>query len=149
VKRVIFIATPHGGSKLAGPRLARLISKIVKEPADIVQGLGETIARNQDAIALRSLSDIPSSVENMSPSNPFLVTLHSIPVAEGVPAHSIIAVKGDGPIEEGNDGVVTYDSAHIEGVESELVVRSEHSVQGNPATIREVRRILLEHLQGP
>ncbi len=149
VKRVIFIATPHGGSKLAGPRLARLISKIVKEPVDIVQGVGETIARNQDAIALRSLSEIPSSVENMSPANPFLVTLHAIPVAEGVPAHSIIAVKGDGPIEEGNDGVVTYDSAHIEGVESELVVRSEHSVQGNPATIREVRRILLEQLQGP
>jgi hypothetical protein len=44
---------------------------------------------------------------------------------------------------------VTYDSAHIEGVASELVVRSDHSVQGNPATIREVRRILLEHLQGP
>jgi len=149
VKRVIFIATPHGGSKLAGARLARLISKIVKEPVDIVQGLGEVAARNQDAIALRSLDDIPSSVENMSPTNRFVLTLESIPVADGVPAHSIIAVKGDGPVEEGNDGVVTYDSAHIEGVASELVVRSDHSVQGNPATIREVRRILLEHLQGP
>jgi triacylglycerol esterase/lipase EstA (alpha/beta hydrolase family) len=149
VKRVIFIATPHGGSKLAGARLARLISKIVKEPVEIVQGVGEVVARNQDAIALRSLSDIPSSVENMSPTNRFVLTLASIPVADGVPAHSIIAVRGDGPVEEGNDGVVTYDSAHIEGVASELVVRSDHSVQGNPATIREVRRILLEHLQGP
>jgi hypothetical protein len=84
----------------------------------------------------------------MSPSHPFLVTLRAIPLADGVPAHSIIAVQGDGPIEEGDDGVVTYDSAHIEGVASELVVRSEHSVQGNPATIREIRRILLEHLKG-
>ena len=101
------------------------------------------------ALALHSLDEIPSSVENMSPTNRFIVTLASIPVADGVPAHSIIAVRGDGPIEEGGDGVVTYDSAHIEGVASELVVRSEHSVQGNPATIREVRRILLEHLQAP
>lgn len=149
VKRIIFIATPHGGSKLAGPKLARLISKLVKEPLDLVKGVGEALARNQDAIALRSLDEIPSSVENMSPSHPFLVTLRASPVADGVPAHSIIAVQGDGPIEEGDDGVVTYDSAHIEGVTSELVVRSDHSVQGNPATIREVRRILLEHLQGP
>ena len=59
--------------------------------------------------------------------------------------HSIIPVKGDGPIESGNDGVVEYTSAHIEGVESETVVRSDHSTQGNPETIEEVRRVLLEH----
>ena len=47
--------------------------------------------------------------------------------------------------EEGDDGVVKYSSAHIEGVESELVVRSSHSTQGRPETIEEVRRILLLH----
>ena len=50
-----------------------------------------------------------------------------------------------GPPEEGNDGVVKYTSAHIDGVESELVVRSGHSTQAEPATIEEVRRILYEH----
>ena len=65
-------------------------------------------------------------------------------------AHSIIAVKGEGPPWTGkNDGVVAYDSAHMEGVASELVVRSGHSTQGEPATIEEVRRILLEHLEIP
>ena len=49
------------------------------------------------------------------------------------------------PIEEGDDGVVEYKSAHIDGVKSELVVRSSHSTQGNPHTIEEVRRILLLH----
>jgi hypothetical protein len=44
------------------------------------------------------------------------------------------------------DGVVAYDSAHIEEVESELVVRSGYSVQSNPKAIEEIRRILLEHL---
>ena len=58
-------------------------------------------------------------------------------------AHSIIAVKGGGPVEQGNDGVVEYKSAHIDGVESELVVNSGHSAQGNPHTVEEVRRILL------
>ena len=68
-----------------------------------------------------------------------------LPVAPGVRAHSIIAVKGDGPPEQGDDGVVEYASAHITPVDSELVVRSGHSVQGHPLAIREVRRILLQH----
>jgi hypothetical protein len=68
------------------------------------------------------------------------------PLADGVKAHSIIAVRGDGPIETGDDGVVEYKSAHIEGVESEYIVHSGHSTQGDPHTIEEVRRILLLHL---
>jgi len=55
-------------------------------------------------------------------------------------------VKGNGPPELGNDGVVKYTSAHVEYVDSEFVVRSGHGCQGNPRTIEEVRRILLEHL---
>ena len=89
---------------------------------------------------------IPTSIDGMSASNPVLQTLVQIPVEPGVKANSIIAVKGDGPIEEGNDGVVEYKSAHLEGVESEFVVRDQHSCQGNPLVIEEVRRILLEHL---
>jgi len=65
-----------------------------------------------------------------------------------VPVHSIVAVEGDGPIEEGSYGVVNYSSAHIEGVESERVVRSTHSTQGHPDTIAEVHRILLKHAAG-
>jgi hypothetical protein len=41
--------------------------------------------------------------------------------------------------------VVKYSSAHIEPVQSELVVKSSHSVQGNPHAIEEVRRILRVH----
>jgi hypothetical protein len=54
-------------------------------------------------------------------------------------------MKGNGPHQDGDDGVVQYRSAYLDGVESQLVVRSEHSVQGNPEAIEEIRRILLEH----
>ena len=66
-------------------------------------------------------------------------------MAPGVRVNSIVAVKGEGPPYDGDDGVVQYRSAHLEGVESELVVHSEHSVQGHPVAIEEIRRILLEH----
>ena len=39
-----------------------------------------------------------------------------------------------------------YESAHLEGVASEKIVRSTHSTQSTPATILEIRRILYEHL---
>ena len=54
-------------------------------------------------------------------------------------------MEGNGPVEQGDDGVVKYDSAHLDGVESELIVQSGHSTQGNPHTIEEVRRILRLH----
>jgi len=67
------------------------------------------------------------------------------PIARGVHANSIIAIAGNGPVESGNDRVVAYSSAHLEGVDSEYIVRSTHSVQSNPYAIEEVRRILLLH----
>ena len=90
---------------------------------------------------------MPSAVDNMSPRHFFIKTLQDIPIAPGVAAHSIIAVNGDGPVEQGDDGVVTYSSAHLDGVDSERVVRSDHSTQGHHDTIAEVHRILLLHAE--
>jgi hypothetical protein len=81
----------------------------------------------------------------MIPGNPFLETLVSLPVAPGIASHSIVAVRGDGPLDGASDGVVSYTSAHLDGVESEKIVRSGHSVHDRPAAIEEVRRILVEH----
>jgi hypothetical protein len=119
----------------------------VSLPADLTKRTLNVITQNQDKLLMQKLEKLPTSVDNMNPSHPFIKTLASIPVAEGITAHSIIPVLGDGPITSGNDGIVEYQSAHIEGVESELVVRFGHSVQGHPKAIEEVRRILLEHLQ--
>ena len=82
----------------------------------------------------------------MSPGHPFLRALNDLAIDPGITAHSIIAVLGDGPVTGKTDGVVAYESAHIDGVESEKIVRSGHSTQGHPETIEEVRRILREHI---
>jgi pimeloyl-ACP methyl ester carboxylesterase len=145
VKRVVFVATPHRGSYLAGFGVARLISKFVKMPAELGGRLVDVVRQNQAALAVDALSGAPTSITNMTPGNRFLRVLSGIPVAEGIAVNSIIAVKGDGPVEGGSDGVVEYSSAHVDGVESEKIVRSGHSTQGEPDTIEEIRRILLKH----
>jgi pimeloyl-ACP methyl ester carboxylesterase len=143
VRRVIFIATPHRGSFQAGRWIATQVGRLVTFPVDVAQ-LGQELLSTEKS-PFRSIGRIPSSVDNMSPRNPFIHALATIPVAPGVASHSIIAVQGDGPVEDGSDGVVEYKSAHIDGVESELVVRSGHSTQSDPRSIEEVRRILLAH----
>jgi pimeloyl-ACP methyl ester carboxylesterase len=149
VKRVIFLCTPHGGSYLASFSITGLLKDLIALPTNLTQISTELVLQNQDALVERSLTRLPTSLDNMTPGNPFLKALAGLPIAPGVTAHSIIAVRGDGPLSSGSDGVVRYESAHIEGVESELVVKSSHSAQANPATIREVQRILLEHAAAP
>jgi len=144
VKRVIFIATPHRGSFLASNRIAKFFNKFINLPGGLATAAAE-VAKFRSPSLLGTPYTIPTALDNMDASNPFLKTLATLPIAPGVHVHSIIAVKGTGPYEDGNDGVVAYKSAHIEPVESELVVRSAHSTQGTPETIEEVRRILYEH----
>jgi hypothetical protein len=145
VKRVVFVCTPHRGSYLASFSVARLVSDFVSVPSNLTQVMAELVTRNQEKLLLRNVARLPTSIDNMTPGNPFIRTLASLPVDPGIRAHSIVAVKGDGPLGEGSDGVVSYESAHLEGVESELIVRSSHSAQGNAETISEIRRILFEH----
>jgi hypothetical protein len=148
VKRVVFIATPHGGSYQALGVLGRLGSWFVNLPGRFVKMNVELLTLQTKGLYMGTIGGIPTSITNMTPGNPFIKNLASLPIADGVTAHSIIAVEGDGPIEEGGDGVVKYVSAHIDGVASEKVVRSSHSVQGNPEAIQEVKRILIEHARG-
>ena len=145
VSRVVFICTPQRGSFVAGSNfIANVVRRLLTLPLALT-GVAADIARNPDAFAGGASPVMPSAVDNMSPRHPFIRALQDIPIAPSVAVHSIIAVEGDGPVEEGDDGVVQYTSAHIEPVESELVVRSGHSVQGNPHAIEEVRRILRLH----
>jgi len=144
VSRVVFVCTPQRGSFVAGRNIiANLTRRLLVLPSALT-GVAADVARNRDAAVAGAF--VPSAVDNMSPRHPFIRALQEIPVAPSVKAHSIIAVEGDGPVEQGNDGVVEYSSAHIDAVESELIVKSSHSTQGNPHTIQEVRRILRLHL---
>src|SRR5262249_44371308 len=149
VKRVVFLATPHRGSYLTLSRLAAWVGQFIKTPFTLAGAMADLVTRNKDAFALKSADSkprLPTSLDQMNPRNSFLQTLSAIPIAPGVATNSIIAVQGSGPVEDGEDGVVAYRSAHLAGVDSELVVRSGHTMQDQAEVIEEVRRILLINL---
>jgi len=147
VTEVIFLATPQRGSYLAGPQIVRRLAEaLVRLPSDVLSVSAAVATQVPTGSGDMALRKIPTSIDNMSPGNRFIKALAKIPVTPGVRAHSIISVDDDAPLSSAGDGVVKYESAHIDGVESELIVRSPHSgMQAAPETIEEVRRILLEH----
>jgi len=147
VKRVVFVSTPHRGSYAAGGFVRGLARRFVSLPARLLKRTSELAGLSEKLDLPRELRGTPTSLDSMSPNNPVLLALARIPLAPGVKGHSIIAVEGDGDYRKGKDGIVSYESAHVDYVESEFIVRSFHSCQGKPPTIEEVRRILHEHLQ--
>ena len=147
VGRVVFVATPHRGSYLAEYSLGSFIAGFVRLPFNVLRASGDILTNNPDAFRFDPARTRIGSIYGMTPGSPLITGLADIPVATGIPAHSIVAVRGDGPVEDGGDGVVRYQSAHIDGVELELIVRSGHSVQSNPQTVLELRRILLLHAE--
>jgi pimeloyl-ACP methyl ester carboxylesterase len=144
VKRVVFIATPHRGSYQATGWVLNIMRRLIRLPGTLVSQLQDVL--KGQAFAQLGTTQLPTSVDNMSPGHPFLRALNDLKIDPSITAHSIIAVLGDAPFIGKTDGVVGYESAHIDGVESEKVVHSGHSTQAHPETILEVRRILRAHI---
>jgi hypothetical protein len=68
-------------------------------------------------------------------------SLHFPGVAAPEPAPSrATAVKGNGPLEKEDDGVVAYTSASIDGTESTRVIHSGHSAQETPEGIVDLEK---------
>jgi pimeloyl-ACP methyl ester carboxylesterase len=145
VRRVVFIATPHRGSYLTEYSITGLLARFITLPLRIAQASTELAARNADDFKVDPRNLGSGSLFGMTPNNPVLQVMAATPIAPGVHANTIIAVAGNGPVEGSDDGVVKYESSHLEGVDSEYIVRSGHSTQSNPYTIEDVRRILMLH----
>ena len=147
VESVIFIATPHRGSYQASLTIVSLFTRLVTLPLGIASAVADVLTNAGKELKLHEDRRAFNSINGMSPGNPAIEAVRQIPVSPGIHAHSIIPTLQDGPLDDRNDGVVEYKSAHIDGVESELVIEHQgHSTQSNPLAVREVRRILLEQL---
>ena len=134
VTTVVFICTPHRGSFVAEGFFGKMGRRLVSLPGTLTKMSVDMVKMNPGAAA--QTFTLPTAIDNMNGSDPFIKTLSALPIAPDVDAHSIIAVKGRGPPEGGDDGVVRYSSAHIDGVASELIVRSESFGASRPGDHR-------------
>ncbi len=153
VKRVVFIATPHHGSALSPGLPGQIATRVVQLRSSLADASREMTRKIPDLPG----GHVPTSVELLAPDSVALRTLLARDPPPDVTYHSIIGVlpNGDGAVngshkkpEEQTDGVISYASAHLDGVASEMIVAAEHvKVHQAVQTTREVQRILQEHLQ--
>jgi pimeloyl-ACP methyl ester carboxylesterase len=160
VTRVVFLGTPHHGSKLSPSLPGRILRYFVRLPKDLVTLTADLTQVESDYPGGKP-EKVTISLDLLAPGAPALEMLASRPKPESVHFHSIIGVAPptkrvwlekllSGGRHEKGDGVVPYSSAHLADVDSELIVPAEHTeIHSHPLSMQEVRRILLEHLNTP
>ena len=90
------------------------------------------------------LKRMPNSIDTLAPNDPFVKSMNTLSLAQGIPYHSIMGDRGRGDTPNSSDGVVPYWSSHVTGAKSEKIVHSGHGANQNPEGIAEVIKILKE-----
>jgi pimeloyl-ACP methyl ester carboxylesterase len=151
IRRVITIATPHRGSHYSNETTQYLARRLISLPKTLVQNEQRLRRENPDYFVASALIDVTTSIDSLSPRSPILPVMLTAPRAPWVTYHNIVGrlprkdwldrFNGDG------DGVVAYESAHLDDAASEIEVPADHSeVHRHPKSVLEVRGILLQQL---
>jgi hypothetical protein len=150
VRRVVTIGTPCRGSNFSNQTTRWLASILIRLPTMLIQGQEALFRDNKDLFSEKSLLRISNSIDALSPRSPIFPVLVATPHPPWVAYHNIIGmIPREGLLGKftSGDGVVRYESAHMDDVASELIVPADHSsVHTHPLAVLEVRRILLQHL---
>ena len=150
---MITIATPFRGSEFSNQTTQWLADKIIQVPKLLMQSQEALYRDNKDLLDGHSLLKIETSVNAWLPACPIFAVMLASPRPPWVKYHNILGENPHrtmlGKLTTNSDGVIAYDSAHVNDTVSELIVPSDHgTVHCHPLAILEVRRILLEHLAG-
>ena len=148
VTRIVYMATPHRGSTFADNWIGRLGQRLIDLPSDMLEEVTRiaTLSRGMFLLNPLQLKDELTSIRQLSPNSSLVKYMSELRGSPNVPVHSIIGDRGRNATPNSSDGVVKYHSSHLDWSASEKIVPSGHSVQDDPASAVELRRILREHL---
>lgn len=151
VKRLITIGTPHRGSNFSNNATQWVFRRLIRMPQMLLHINDQLYRDNPDAFPEESLLSVRTGIDSLAPSSPILPVIYRAPRQPGLRHHNIVGVVSRdrllGRVAAKSDGIVKFESAHLEDVDSELVVDADHvHVHRHPLAVLEVRRILLEHL---
>src|SRR5262249_50427913 len=147
VHRLVFIATPHGGSPVADGPLGRF-GLVLSRPQGSTARIGaELEARCVPDSYTGGLRGETFSLRNLSRSSRVMQGLRSIPIDPGAPHHSIVLQLKHHSAYGRSDGLVPYESSHLPSATSEVLVPGFHVQVGQQGVTDELRRILRIHVQ--
>jgi pimeloyl-ACP methyl ester carboxylesterase len=151
IKRVITIGTPHHGSDFANKYTTLFISRFILLPEMLTELTNKLVLSNPGFFKNKEMLTTTTSIDSLAPDDPIFPVMISAQKGPGVKYHNIVGrIRREDfltKLAEDGDGIVGYQSAHLDDVNSEIVVAADHlNVHRHPLSTLEVRRILLEHL---
>ena len=150
VSRLVFIATPHHGTRGPTVMAARLKGAVVspRRRVELAGPIAEVLDLNGRPILVPGLRGVPAgAVASLGWDSPLLEALARTPIAPDVRAHSIIPQIGTWRNHLETDGVVGFESSHVPWADSEVVVPGSHVALNRPEIAAELGRIIRLHLQ--
>ena len=147
IRRVVTIGTPHRGSDFANDYTRWLARKFIKLPAMAVMSGNRLVSENRSLFRDTDLLTVSNAIDSLAPDSPIFPVMLRAKSSPNVKYHNIVGITESSFTSGNGDGVVDFQSATMEDVESELIVDAPHTtIHMISKTIFEVRRILLEHL---
>lgn len=159
VDTAVFISAPFKGTDYADRWFTRLARRVIRLPLDLTQSVTDILddigePNSQDSI-VGSLY-LQNGASQLSDRSAFMKLTADIHIKDGVRYYTIMGdqssdnqanlPQGDAVGTALSDGIVPYTSSHLDGALREIIIKGGHSIHENPKTVRELRKILHEHL---
>lgn len=146
VDRVVTIASPYAGSTLSNRFTRWALGSVIWLPTRTMK-LSRVLFEHAPETSREQLELPRTSIDSLSPKSAILRLVRGNPVPQPLHHHNIVAINRGRNADTWTDGVVTWKSSHLDDVDSERVIQAGHSeVVRSPETVREIRRILFEHI---
>ena len=153
VGRMVLISAPLRGTDYADRWFTKVVRKTIRLPKTFAENIiAGTQGLSQDEKLLDAIHQLPKGTINNGPddlsqASAFNRLTQNIHIEAGLPFHSIMGnITSSNDPAKITDGIVPYQSAHLEGAESEKIIKGGHSIQETPEAVLELRRILRLHL---
>lgn len=151
VDEAVFISAPHRGTDYAD-RFTRAARRVIRLPVELTKSI--TGALNSEGSAQSFLGSLylQNGASRLSDRSSFVALTEDVQISPSVRYHTIVGNhRGDQDSVDTvgaaiSDGVVPYDSSHLEGAASETIITGRHNIHENPKTIVQLRKILHQHL---
>lgn len=144
---VVFIATPHRGTRMADMSFAHLGSRLVRLPGELVSFQRRVFQAVGDALGGSfAMTRVVTGIDSLSAESPLFTAVNEAPFEPGLRIYSVIGDRGRGDSPNSSDGVVPYSSTHLENAEEEVIVPTGHDAQTNPKAEDLIRRAILSML---
>ncbi len=149
--RAIFLSAPHRGTAFADRWFTLAARKIIKLPGAFLGALADSVT-DQNLNMKNFVNEVGDGLIQNGPSDlshnsKFTKLTKNVMPKHGMIFHSIMGNNSDTTDEKlMTDGIVPYQSAHLDGAASEKIIKGGHSIQETPEAVLELRRILRQHL---